>query len=888
MTDQDLSFSTPMMQQYLEIKKRYQDCILFFRLGDFFELFLEDAEIGARILDITLTSRARGKDGRIPMAGVPFHAVDSYIAKLIRAGYKVALCDQVTAPNGKNLVERDVVRIITPGTVLDNTVLDAKNNNYLMAAVVENQQLGLAIIDITTGDCLANQFDLSLSPLDQVLHQACSFFEPSELIFNSKTSQLASFHQWVDTHSPIAAHEVHEWESWVSSPLDTITASFPGIKIQSSSLAEQPLAQQVVAALVQYVQYTQKTEIKHFRSIEPLLSGLFLSMDRSTITNLELTHTLRENQKQGSFLKTIDFTYSAMGGRLLKRWLLQPLQEVEAITQRQDAIEYLHEQPNTRLQLQHALKHIQDIERLLARLSLRAGTPRDLKALENSLQLIMELPQSFSGAVTPLLTAQLSLLKHSTLKKIRTLIANTIVDDPPVDTKAGGLVKRGVDPELDRLRDIVSNSKQWIAQLEATERQRTGISSLKIKFNQVFGFYIEVSKANLHLVPESYTRKQTLVNAERFMTPELKEHEEIILTAEEKMNHIEYLLFLDTVERVLSQLPQLQHAAQAVAVLDCLQGLAELAEVKRFTRPSINQTGLIEIKGGRHLVVEELVSSHRYVPNNVTLNAEEHQLVLITGPNMAGKSVVMRQVALITILAHMGSFVPAASASINLTDQIFVRSGAADMISAGLSTFMVEMTETAYILKHATDRSLVIMDEIGRGTSTYDGISIAWAIAAFLVTDPTIRPKTLFATHYHELQSLATTYPKHISNYHMAITEHQGKPVFLYTFKPGAASHSYGVAVAELAGVPEPVVNQAQRILAELEQSHQPATAPGTEVQPPVNSVQTVDSPPQQLLAEITNFDLNSVTPLEAFSQLMAWQKKYKSSLKAERRNKVS
>ncbi len=827
----DPEFSTPMMLQYLEVKKKYQDCLLWFRLGDFYEMFLEDAKTGSRILGIVLTARARGKDGKIPMCGIPYHAADSYLSKLISAGCKVAICEQLTQPDGKNLVVREVIRIVTPGTVLDEKSLERKQHNYIVSLFLNESEkseqiLGLAATDLSTGDLQANQFTISESrTINQVLSQIFTQLQPKECIVSpTQQTQLAQQKE-VKKFANLALFAFQDWSMWSKQPHKTIQNYFKFTGKQKSVLAALPVAENATAALLGYLQHTQKTIVTHLHSIQLLLADDYLKMDRSTMDNLELFRPISQQQQTGSLLDVIDLTRTAMGGRLLRQWLLQPLVNQIQIEARLSAVEFFLQHPGLSADLIDKLAQLNDIERILSRLSVHLGNPKDLKSLEESLRIGIEISKQLSGNLPKLLT-QLQSEIDPQFSELIELLHRTLVADPPFDPKNGYLIQTGLHPELDELRQTVGQSRDWIAKLEIAEKQRSGISSLKIKFNQVFGFYIEISNSNLHLVPSNYMRKQTLVNGERFITPELKKHEQLILKAEERMNQIEYQIFLELVEKVLAQVKMIQAAAAALAQLDCLVSLAELAENQNYVRPEFNDTGEIELIGSRHPVVEQLIESHRFVPNDVQLNSRDQQLILLTGPNMAGKSVLMRQVALIVLLAHIGCFVPASSAKISLTDQIFVRSGAADMISAGLSTFMVEMVETAYILQHATERSLIVMDEIGRGTSTYDGISIAWSVAEELAKKP-LGPKTLFATHYHELQTLGDEYPAKIHNYHMAIAEHQQKPVFLYQLQTGGASHSFGIAVAELAGVPNPVIERAKTLLKQLETRNQPIKVSG-------------------------------------------------------------
>jgi DNA mismatch repair protein MutS len=875
MIDQDLDFSTPMMQQYMQLKEQYQDCVLWFRLGDFYEMFLEDAKIGAEVLDITLTSRSRGKDGRIPMAGVPYHAADNYLSKLIKAGYKVAICEQMTQPDGKNLVEREVIRIITPGTVLDEKTLEKKENNFLMALEPSKNVLGVALADLSTGEFHASQIQLSqFKNLEQVLSDVITQYNPSECILSPEIFHKNELPKLLAKYKKLTVFPVTEWSQWVQLTKKR-DHRFADLDIYKEISLLDSIAKTAATVLLGYLHQTQKTTISHFRKLQPIFSTQYLHMDRSTITNLELLTTLHDGQRRGSFLDTIDYTRTAMGGRLIKHWLLHPLVDKKKIEERLGSVATLLKKPQLREQLSEIFSEIPDIERLLARLSLNQGNPKDLKALELALAKIHQLQLVIRQSKNELLekiTLQISVQVFDIQKTIHA----SVIDMPPFDPRQGGIFHDGQHTKLDELRKVVNTSREWIAQLEAEERTKTGIGSLKIKFNQVFGFYIEISKSNLKLVPDTYMRKQTLVNAERFITPELKKHEEIILTAEEEMNEIEYQLFLQLVAQVLEQLSALQTAAHTVAQVDCLLSFAQLAEEQNYVKPELVEDGELEIIEGRHPVVEQLLAERPFIPNDTVLNHQSQQLLLITGPNMAGKSVFMRQIALISLLAHLGSFVPAKRAKISLLDQIFVRSGASDMISAGLSTFMVEMVETAYILQHATEKSLIIMDEIGRGTSTYDGISIAWAIAEYLAKNCERGAKTLFATHYHELQALAEECPDKIQNYHMAITEHEGKPVFLYKLTPGGASHSFGVAVAQLAGLPKAVVDRAYALLHELEARNLPIEVNGERkiaaAIPPSSEFIFSDS----FANKIKNLSIEQLTPLEALNLLAEWKNEVK------------
>lgn len=841
------TFTTPMMKQYSDIKKQYTDCLLFYRMGDFYELFLEDAYIGAKVLNITLTGKANGKGGRIPMAGVPYHAVDAYLAKLVKAGYKVAICEQLSLPNKKGLVKRDVVRIVTPGTMLDEKSLEKKDHNYLISLTYDKEKVALSIADVSTGYFATTE--IHTDNKEQIIIDELARIHPKECILPEILYNDQSFLQLLKTEKEMNIFPYADWEVFASDAKQFLKKHFGIATLAAFGLEEKVLSQQTSAAMLGYLQHTQKGPVQHIKKIETYTTYDYLLLDRSTALNLELFTTIREHDRKGTLLSVLDHTATAMGGRLLKAWMRKPLINKLTIDARLDAVEELLKKQLQRNELDELIKEVSDIERLISRCSVGLGNARDLVNLKNSLKVSLQIKKRLSDFESELisdLTQQIRTLdsfqktqstqksgildnpivrssefsefsgKDQTIDGLIMLIEKTIVPEPPISVRDGGMIWENVDKELDRLRKIVNGSRDWILSLEQEERQRTGIGSLKIRFNQVFGFYIEVSKSNLNLVPKTYMRKQTLVNAERFITKELKEQEEIILTAEEKIKDIEYTIFQETLKKILEQVSLLQEAASSIATIDCLLAFTYNAEKQNYVRPQIGLSEEMTIIGGRHPVVETLLENRQFVPNDVTLDENEKQLVLITGPNMAGKSVFIRQNALIVLMAQIGSFVPAEAASISLVDQIFVRSGASDIITSGLSTFMVEMVETAHILHHATSKSLIIMDEIGRGTSTYDGISIAWAVAEYLVSNKE-KPKTLFATHYHELQTLEDKYPKSIRNYHMAVSDDQGEPVFLHTILPGGASHSFGVAVAKLAGIPDPIIKRAKELLEELE-----------------------------------------------------------------------
>lgn len=852
------TFTTPMMKQYQDIKNEYPDCLLLFRLGDFYELFLEDAHIGAQVLDITLTARPEGKDGRVPMAGVPYHALDSYLAKLVKAGYKVAICEQVSEPNNKGIVDREVVRIVTPGTVMDEKSLEKKENNYIMSLVLDASTFALAVADISTGHFETNQ--VVYSDLEQSLKDELARINPAECILPPELYNNPDIIRILKTQKSLTIYAFHDWEHHANE--STLKNHFQVSTLASFAITDKALCITSSAALLAYLKNTQKGKVGHIKKIVSYEGDHYVSLDRSSIMNLELFSTIREHDTRATLLSVIDQTQTAMGGRLLKQWICYPLRKKEDITKRLDAVEELLHDPSSRIEVQNLLEKIPDIERLLSRLSVGIGNARDLVNLKESLKNVMLVKHELVNTESKLLQELQSAI-NVTLQQCIRLIEQTFVDEPPVSTKDGGIIRGGLIHKLDKLRNIVGHGKSWILSLEQDEKKRTGINTLKVRYNKVFGFYIEVSRATAHLVPENYIRKQTLVNGERYITPELKTEEEKIFSAEEELKTLEYRLFTETLQKVLSFTEEIQSASQSIAALDCLINFAQLAETNHYIRPRLLYSGEIRIKGGRHPVVEKLFPEHRFVPNDVILNNINQSLLVITGPNMAGKSVFLRQVALIVLMAQMGSFVPAKSAHISLVDKIFVRSGASDAVASGLSTFMVEMVETAYILHHATKDSLIIMDEIGRGTSTYDGISIAWAVAEYLVTKIKPSPKTLFATHYHELQDLEKLFPKRIKNYHMSVADQSGEPVFLYTLLQGGASHSFGVAVAKLAGIPSEVIAKANVMLHQLENRDIEKEGNG-EVKKMANGLEK----------ELARIDVNKMTPIEALNKLSELQKK--------------
>lgn len=847
-------FSTPMMKQYAAIKRQYEDCLLFFRLGDFYELFLEDAKTGSEVLDITLTSRPKGKDGRIPMAGVPYHAVDNYIAKLVKAGYKVAICEQISEPDSRGIVEREVVRVITPGTVLDEKALEKKENNFLISLALESDHLSISSVDISTGMLITNQ--VSFDNLAPVIADLLAKINPTECILSESLYNDPEILKTLKLQKNLNIYPFRDWPSSVSDAANILKTHFKLKTLESFDIADKPLSIISCAALISYLKQTQKDKIGHIKKIVTNQDGKFVSLDRSTIINLELFSTIRDHEARGTLLQVLDQTKTAMGGRMLKIWMKYPLNDKVQISKRLDSVEEFESDNHLRNLLQDKLSEVNDIERVLSRLSVGIGNARDLITLKESLTRVLSIKHKLVNTNAKL-TQQIQKNISTKLKNVVNLVETIILPEPAFEPKEGGIIQDGVSSKLDKLRKIVGSGQEFVLDLEKKEREKTGIGNLKVRYNQVFGFYIEISKANAHLAPKYFMRKQTLVNAERFITPELKKQEEIILTAQDQIKKLEFEIYTKLLQQILAFTDQIQTACDAIASLDCLVSFAQIARENNYVRPKILYSGEIKIKKGRHPVVEQLVDEISFVPNGVRLGRIDHQLLVITGPNMAGKSVYIRQVALIVFMAQIGSFVPAQSAHISLVDKIFVRSGASDVITSGLSTFMVEMVETAFILNHATRDSLIIMDEIGRGTSTYDGISIAWAVAEFLVKTKNA-PKTLFATHYHELQSLSSKYPKKIKNYHLAVDEDAGEPVFLHTVMPAGASHSFGVAVAKLAGVPQEVVDRAYQILESLEQRD----SPRIQSQKPTIKVKS------NIEKELEKIDVNKITPIEALNLL--------------------
>lgn len=855
----------------MEIKKQYPDCLLFFRLGDFYELFLDDALVGAKVLNITLTARPRGKDGDVPMAGVPYHAAEHYLAKLVKAGYKVAICEQISEPDKKGIVERAVVRIVTPGTVLNETALNQKENNHIVSIYKNSEKnkyvTALAFADVSTGSFVTTQLTAdSQRELDQLILTELLRFQPSECILSNTHYNETDLLGLLKKVSGLSIFPFEQWDVFESDATQYLKQQFGVASLRGFGLETKLHSVIACAALLGYLNHTQQQTIVHIKKIESYQPHEYVVLDRSTIVNLELLQTLREGEIDGSVLQVIDHTVSAAGGRLLKKWLLHPLKNKKEIYKRLSFVEEQINNRNVRTKISTELSTLYDIERIIAKLSVGLANPGDVINLKYSLHKVLQIKEQLA-LLQNRFACELANTITSEIERVIATIEQRILDTPKIDVRGGGIIREGLSKRLDELRKVSGSGKSWVKEFEQKERDRSGIASLKVKYNKVFGYYIEVSKANLEHVPGDYYRKQTLVNAERFITEDLKRYEELILTAEEEISELEYQLFLETVSQIMQFVEPIQTVAHTLAVIDVLTGFADLAQKQRYVQPELSTSGELVIRDGRHPVVETVLEDSQFVPNDTYLNETDHQLILITGPNMAGKSVYMRQTALIVLLAHIGSFVPARSAKVSLVDRIFVRSGASDIISSGLSTFMVEMVETAHILNHATKKSLIVMDEIGRGTSTYDGISIAWAVAEYLVTSG-VSAKTLFATHYHELQSLADQYPDKIKNFQVAIENDRDGPVFLHKVIPGGASHSFGVAVAQLAGVPKVVTVQAMEILRRLElQSGTVSKKRMSKKNEPSYLDETV---------ALQKLDLENMTPLQAHQFLVELQNKIK------------
>ncbi len=872
---------TPMMQKYLETKKEYPDCILFYRLGDFYEMFFEDALTASKELEITLTGKNCGLKERAPMCGVPFHAVEGYLNKLVAKGYKVAICEQVEDPKmAKGLVKREVVRVVTPGTNLDTQALDETKNNYIMCIVYIADRYGVSIADVTTGDYFVTELDTERKLLDEI-HK----FTPSEIICNEAFYMTGMDFEDLKHRLNIAIYSLDSWYFSDETAKNTLLSHFKVADVQGLGLEDYGSGTVAAGALLKYLYETQKNSLGNMTSLQLYSTGKYMIIDSSTRRNLELVETLREKQKRGSLLWVLDKTKTAMGARMIRSFVEQPLIEKAEIERRLDAIEVLKEHAMTREEIREYLNPIYDLERLIGRVTYQTANPRDLIAFKSSLEMLPFLKHLLEEFKAPLLRDIQADLDP--LEDIFALIDASIAEEPPISIRDGGILKEGYDEEIDKLRHAKTEGKGWLMELEAKERERTGIKNLRIKYNKVFGYYLEVTNSYRDMVPDDYVRKQTLTNAERFITADLKELEDIILGAEDKLVALEYEIFRDIRDKIAGEVQRIQKTAKAVAGIDVFSALALVAEHGNYCRPSLNEKGVIDIKNGRHPVVEKMINNDIFIANDTYLDNKKQRISIITGPNMAGKSTYMRQTALIVLMAQIGSFVPAESAKIGIVDRIFTRVGASDDLASGQSTFMVEMTEVANILRNATHNSLLVLDEIGRGTSTFDGLSIAWAVVEHISNPKLLGAKTLFATHYHELTELEGKLDN-VNNYCIAVKEKGDDIVFLRKIVPGGADKSYGIQVAKIAGVPDSVIARAKVIAEELS-AHDIAeftgriTVEGTPAKKRNKKLDEVDLTQMSLfdtvkdddiIDELKDLDLGNLTPIDALNKLYQLQNK--------------
>ena len=875
----DIKKLSPMMAEYVKTKQQYKDCILFYRLGDFYEMFFEDALTVTKELEITLTGKDCGLEERAPMCGVPFHAAETYINRLIEKGYKVAICEQVEDPKkAKGLVKREVIRVVTPGTTLDAASLDESKNNYLMSIVSMEDHFGCAIADISTGDCFLTEVDKPQKLLDEI-----NKFVPAEIICND-----AFFMSGVDTDDlknrlGICVFPLDAWYFDDSLCKRTLKEHFHVNTLEGLGIQDYDCGVIASGALFLYLQETQKSALSHMAGIRPYAAEKYMLIDSSSRRNLELVETLREKNKRGSLLWVLDKTKTAMGARPLRSYVAQPLIAAQEINRRLEALEELNKSPMLRDEIREYLNPIYDLERLISRISYQSANPRDLIAFASSLEMLPHIRQILKDFKTPLLTELYE--DMDSLEDIASLIKSAIVDEPPLAQKDGGIIREGYHEDVDKFRRSRTDGKKWLTELEAREKERTGIKNLKIKYNRVFGYSLEVTNSFKELVPENYIRKQTLTNAERYITQELKDLEDLILGAEDKLYALEYELFCEVRDKVGAEVVRIQKTAKAVAALDVFASLALVAQRNNYVRPKINEGGVLDIKNGRHPVVEQMIEHDMFIANDTYLDNQKKRVSIITGPNMAGKSTYMRQTALIVLMAQIGSFVPADKANIGIVDRIFTRVGASDDLASGQSTFMVEMTEVANILRNATAKSLLILDEIGRGTSTFDGLAIAWAVIEHISDTKLCGAKTLFATHYHELTELEGKISG-VNNYCIAVKEKGDDIVFLRKIVKGGADKSYGIQVAKLAGVPDSVIRRAKELVEELSDADITAavkdlTSASKKKQKIVydqvdmaqmslfDTVQDND-----IVEEIRNLDMSHLTPMEAMNILYNLQNK--------------
>ena len=883
--DVDMSAVTPMMQHYIKTKEEYEDCILFYRLGDFYEMFFEDAETVSRELELTLTGKDCGLTERAPMCGVPFHAADNYINRLVEKGYKVAICEQVEDPKlAKGIVKREVIRVVTPGTNLYTQALDETKNNYIMSVAYISNRFGIAFADVTTGAFMVTEVEKLRNLLDELYK-----FSPAELICNEAFCMSGVDLEELRNRLHLSVSALDNWYFDDDFCQRTLKDHFHVGTLEGLGLKDYDCASIAAGALLTYLLETQKNSLDHMRKITPYVTDKYMLIDSSTRRNLELTETMREKEKRGSLLWVLDKTKTAMGARMLRSFIEQPLIEEEAINQRLDAVEEINRQEMDREEIREYLGPVYDLERLISRVSYQSANPRDLIAFKTSIGMIPPIRRLLGQFQSEELKKVYEDMDE--LQDLYQVLDKAIVEDPPLAMKEGGIIKDGYDRQIDDYRQAKTKGKTWLAELEAEEKEKTGIKNLKIKYNKVFGYYLEVTNSFKDMVPDYYTRKQTLTNAERYITPRLKELEDMILGAEDKLYALEYDRFAEIRNMIAGEVDRIQKTARAIAKLDAYLSMALVASRNQYVRPKINTRGVIDIKDGRHPVVEKMITNDMFIPNDTYLDNGKNRISVITGPNMAGKSTYMRQTALIVLMAQIGSFVPASKANIGIVDRIFTRVGASDDLASGQSTFMVEMTEVANILRNATSKSLLILDEIGRGTSTFDGLSIAWAVIEHISNPKLLGAKTLFATHYHELTELEGKLPG-VNNYCIAVKERGDDIVFLRKIVKGGADKSYGIQVAKLAGVPDSVISRAKELVEELVSADITSTVKDiasegkkSKPKPPVHydevdmeQISLFDTvKDDDVLEELKSIKIDELRPVDALNVLYRLQNKLKN-----------
>ena len=876
---------TPMMKQYMQTKEEYKDCILFYRLGDFYEMFFDDALTASKELEITLTGKNCGLEERAPMCGIPYHAVDSYLNRLVSKGYKVAICEQVEDPKtAKGIVKREVIRVVTPGTNLDTQGLDETKNNYIMCIVYMADRYGLSVADVTTGEYLVTELDSQTKLMDELYK-----FMPSEIVCNEAFYMSGLDLDDLKNRLHMAIYSLEAWYFDDALCRETLQEHFKVASLEGIGLSDYECGMIASGALLKYLEETQKNSLSHMSRLTRYATGNYMVLDSATRRNLELVETLREKQKRGSLLWVLDKTKTAMGARTLRKYVEQPLIDKKSIVKRLDAVAELKDNAICREEIREYLNPVYDLERLVGKITYQSANPRDLIAFQSSLSMLPSVKCILKDMESDLLKEIYEELDP--LEELCDLVGRAIQEEPPLAMKEGGIIKDGYNEEVDRLRKAKSEGKNWLTDLETKEREKTGIKNLRIRYNKVFGYYLEVTNSFKDLVPDYYTRKQTLANAERYIIPELKELEDTILGAEDKLCALEYELYCEVRNTIAAELTRIQRTAKAVAKLDVIASLALVAERNNYVRPKINEKGVIDIRDGRHPVVEKMIPNDMFIANDTYLDDKKQRISIITGPNMAGKSTYMRQAALIVLMAQLGSFVPASSANIGLVDRIFTRVGASDDLASGQSTFMVEMNEVANILRNATSKSLLILDEIGRGTSTFDGLSIAWAVVEYISNSKLLGAKTLFATHYHELTELEGKI-SNVNNYCIAVKEKGDDIVFLRKIVKGGADKSYGIQVAKLAGVPDPVINRAKEIVEELVTADITGKVKDIAVQGSETKKKTqkkldeVDLTQFSLfdtvkdddvLNELKELDISHMTPMDAMNKLYQLQNKLRN-----------